>query len=61
MSNDGNEFSAREGSNPSISCGFSRTHETELEQHAPPSVEDPFTSSFSEKKLDTANQGLIEL
>ena len=50
-----------EGLNPSVSCGFSRTHETELEQHAPPSVEDPFTSSFSEIKLDTANQGLIEL
>ncbi len=50
-----------EGFNPSIGCGFSRTHETELEQHAPPSVGDPFTSSFSEKKLDTANQGLLEL
>ena len=36
-----------EGLNPSVSCGFSRTHETELEQHAPPSVGDPFTSSFS--------------
>jgi hypothetical protein len=30
-------------------------------EHAPPSVEDPFTSSFSEIKLDTENQGLIEL
>lgn len=62
MSNDGNNFAASEGSNPTISCGFSRESRwPELEEHAPAPMTDPFTvSSFIEKKLDTANEGLIE-
>lgn len=55
-------MSKDEGLNPSIGCGFSRDEKwPELEQHAPATVTDPFTKSFSERKLDTANQGLIEL
>ena len=44
-----------EGLNPSIGCGFSRTHEPEHEAHAPTPVTDPFTSSFSETKLDNTD------
>jgi len=58
----GGHMSKDEGLNPSVGCGFSRDEKwPELEQHAPATVTDPFTRSFSERKLDTANQGLIEL
>jgi hypothetical protein len=50
-----------EGKNPSIGCGFSKMSEMpELEQHAPATVTDPFTSSFSVKELDNANPSLVK-
>lgn len=50
-------MSKTEGWNPSVSCGFSRTHEPEHEEHAPTPVTDPFHRS--EKELDTQTDGMV--
>ncbi len=41
-----------EGSNPSISCGYSRPHEPEHEAHAPTGMTDPFVRRPEKEMVD---------